>query len=575
MDSTNDLLINSSSNITERNQSFFKEIKIRFRLRTPNSHKPSLLFLEVNYKGERIRLGIVGFKVYSSHWNKIVQRAYVSNILSSVDNRNNLLLNDRLDEIERKFKDFINYICNSKLENHFNFQLEVKKFMGRKKKSEPIPVDVFEEIKKACLNSSLDEKTIRENYIGKGIKALKEYSAYRDREGLGAINSFQMLTGTLFAEFAEYLGKGLYKKKDGSPYTIESINSIDRYAVSAVKLLPLKYLPIEQKQLIKQFSIDNSESEPNKIALSEPEILKLWKYQPETKEDEEIRDMFLLLCTIGIRGSDITSVDKALLKSDDGVEYLDFVQKKTSGHVKAVFVYSLAKEITDKYETLPTTNIKRKINKKMWRIAKDAGIQGKEKVITKYIGEAEPRIYEHERYELIKSHTGRRSFVTNLVLREWTYERIANYTGHKSIDTVKKYDKTGGDKAVAISRFKKLPNENKLELTDEFKEINTDSKEIIPEIKIQPIQNEKPKPSNNFFIDGLEEARSIMRFLEIEFTEDETFDDIIGKINWKHSHIFEQYGVDIEDLKAIYNMGYPLERKKLAIKAICGTLNLL
>ena len=214
------LTINDNSNTEKHEQFFIKELHPKIILRSPKSCHPSFLFFEITYKSKRTRIVIPGCKVMPAHFNKDVMRAYVSPVLSNLENHNNAIVNIQIESFLLKFKQFIHYICESDVSKVKDFHSELKKFMGRKKiekkKKAETPIDIFEEIRKSAINSNKSDKTIKENYIGKGLVALKAFSQYKlDNDGT-PITQFSQLTGTMFREFAEYLEKGHYRKQMGN-----------------------------------------------------------------------------------------------------------------------------------------------------------------------------------------------------------------------------------------------------------------------------------------------------------------------------------------------------------------------
>ena len=54
------------------------------------------------------------------------------------------------------------------------------------------------------------------------------------------------------------------------------------------------------------------------------------------------------------------------------------------------------------------------------------------------------------KYELISSHTARRSFATNAVLDGVPYHWIMQITGHKSVTSFEKYVKIGAKQAAVL-----------------------------------------------------------------------------------------------------------------------------
>ena len=52
----------------------------------------------------------------------------------------------------------------------------------------------------------------------------------------------------------------------------------------------------------------------------------------------------------------------------------------------------------------------------------------------------DPIVVTRPKWQCITTHTGRRSFVSNLTIRGVSYELIAKYTGHRSVEMVRRYD---------------------------------------------------------------------------------------------------------------------------------------
>lgn len=73
-------------------QIFVHEMKATFNLREPKGKKPTNIYFVVRVDGKQVKLA-TGVKVYPNHWNKDKQEAYVSYMLSELDNRNNEIAN--------------------------------------------------------------------------------------------------------------------------------------------------------------------------------------------------------------------------------------------------------------------------------------------------------------------------------------------------------------------------------------------------------------------------------------------------------------------------------------------------
>ena len=77
------------------NQQFFpEELNGRFFLKTPKSKKATPLFFAVRINGKSHKFTL-STKVYPQQWNRLLQKAYISPILSNLDNPNNAITNQK------------------------------------------------------------------------------------------------------------------------------------------------------------------------------------------------------------------------------------------------------------------------------------------------------------------------------------------------------------------------------------------------------------------------------------------------------------------------------------------------
>ena len=421
-------------------QQFFPlEIKGKFYLTHPKQKTPSPIVFIVRLGGKQVKFH-TGVKVYPDQWNPLLQYAYISPILSNVDNQNNETVNATIDEIKFRFSEYKKYICNKDNELDLISQLKFTlKGMARKKKSNTIE-DIIAVIRRAVINDTTIGGATSKNYINKGLPALKFYLDYYEEENKSKVTDFHVFTTEFFNKFSLYIYNNYLN--DGEPYTVSTINSILKYAKCAVVLCARAggFLSELEISAIKLRLFDDKSSD-NHIALRNDEIMKLYRYQCENEKDEIIRDMFLLDCTLGHRISDILIIDERIDKID-GNYYISIAPTKTPNkRIDVGIVFQIAKQIlVDKYNCKLPECSKDKINREIKRIAKNAGIEGEELQSIHYVGSSQPEEFKKPRYECIATHTGRRTFVSILSARGWTYEKISKYTA-QSLKMVEHYDK--------------------------------------------------------------------------------------------------------------------------------------
>lgn len=197
--------------------------------------------------------------------------------------------------------------------------------------------------------------------------------------------------------------------------------------------------------------IDLREEPTNAVFLSMNEITRIYYYkfvkQDKRKAKERIRDLFVVGCLTALRYSDYSTLTKDNLQGN----YIVKRTKKTNVDVK-VPAHDYVKEIFAKYNGLiPCKLCIQYFNKYLKVIMKEIGLTD---LITYSFTKGGKLItVTKEKWELISSHTARRSAATNMYLtgRMKTLE-IMRLTGHRSEQNFFRYIRlTGDDTARNIS----------------------------------------------------------------------------------------------------------------------------
>lgn len=189
----------------------------------------------------------------------------------------------------------------------------------------------------------------------------------------------------------------------------------------------------------------------NAVFLSMNEITRIYYYkfekQDKRRAKERIRDMFVLGCLTALRYSDYSRLTSQNLI--DG--YIVIRTKKTNVDVK-VPAHDYVKEIFAKYTgQVPAGLCIQYFNKYLKVIMKEIGLN--DKITFSYTKGGKLHTVTREKWELISSHTARRSAATNMYLtgRMKTLE-IMKLTGHRTEQNFFRYIRlTGDDTARSIS----------------------------------------------------------------------------------------------------------------------------
>jgi len=147
----------------------------------------------------------------------------------------------------------------------------------------------------------------------------------------------------------------------------------------------------------------------------------------------KVRDWFLLLAWTGCRYSDSEKISKTDIKNG----FITFRQQKTNEKV-TIPIHPGVLEVLEKYNyQMPKPLSNQRFNEYIKEVAKTAGIDQME-TITKTVGGVLTST-QVPKYCLIGSHTGRRSFCTNMYLRGIPTYTIMAISGHRTEKSFLKY----------------------------------------------------------------------------------------------------------------------------------------
>lgn len=171
------------------------------------------------------------------------------------------------------------------------------------------------------------------------------------------------------------------------------------------------------------------------VALDERELEKIRRCNLSRHPHlAEIRDLFLLECWTGLRFSDVIRLRPEHIQGD----LIVIQQQKTNNYV-TIPIHPVFREIWNKYGGIPLTISNQKFNDHIKEVCMAARIndsvlksitRGGKKITTKY-----------KKWQLVSSHTGRRSFATNLYKSGFPSISIMHITGHKTEAAFLKYIK--------------------------------------------------------------------------------------------------------------------------------------
>jgi len=162
-----------------------------------------------------------------------------------------------------------------------------------------------------------------------------------------------------------------------------------------------------------------------------------------THKQERIRDLFVVGCLTALRYSDYSTLSPQNFQG----EYIVKLTKKTNKKV-IIPIHDYVKEILDKYEGNIQFGISiQHFNRYIKIICEKVGLDSE--IIFEFTKGGKVMTKKNFKYELVSSHTARRSAATNMYLtgRMKTHEIMA-ITGHTTEKSFFRYIKTTNEDVV-------------------------------------------------------------------------------------------------------------------------------
>ena len=380
------------------------------------------IYLQFTYQRGKFLRYYTGIVVPAEYWDKSVERAKVDRKFPDASEVNNDL--DRLQveavKIAQRYQ-----INNATLTNEI-FKKELDVFLHKREASDE------QQTFFRFFDRFINERTANPNYSKNSIKVyrttynyLKEFTAERLPHEL----DFADFNHTFFQDFSNYLfGKGF-----GNNYVYKLTATLKTILKEADRRDVSPDLKIKDGWLVA------SREEPPAIYLTEDELTRLFNLDLSANiRLSRVRDLFLIGCYTGLRFSDFTELKPAnFKKTADGKQFIEMTTQKTGKKV-TIPAKSEVREILSRYDNeLPKAISNQKFNDYLKEIGRLAGLDEPTMMTRFRNGKRDDQTFP--KYELISTHTARRSFATNAYKAGVPVKYIMTVTGHKTEKEFYKY----------------------------------------------------------------------------------------------------------------------------------------
>lgn len=240
--------------------------------------------------------------------------------------------------------------------------------------------------------------------------------------------NYNIVFSTLSLDFHARFTSWLNQKNYSRNYVGKAIRNV-RTILSMAEDLNYPVNPDFHK---KSFKVYREESD--QVYLSRDELDLLRDYKPNDPTHERCKDVLLFLCGTALRISDAQRINESHIYET----YINVRAIKGSNAV-TIPLDNEVKSILKKYNNSLPSISSAYFNREIKKVCRAAGIRKKE---TFSITRGGLRVDSvHEKWEMVSSHTGRRTLSTNLYLEGVPIQKIMMYTGHKTEAAFRRYIK--------------------------------------------------------------------------------------------------------------------------------------
>ncbi|RWY53877.1 site-specific integrase [Mucilaginibacter gilvus] len=379
----------------------------KFVLKEPKATDKTLVYLFYNFNYNRLKYS-TGEKISPKFWNPANQRAK-----ESKQNPEHTEFNSRLRKIENAVNNSYRKLLNDGIEittEKLKEQLEIELEIREAKKK----ISLFNFIEKYIEDSKSFKAIGSVKIYRTTFNHLKNYSKVKQKRV-----DFDTIDLEFYNDYVIYLMKDINLSANTIGKNIKTLKTFLNEATERGLNTNLEF----KKKKFKGFREDS-----DKIYLSQEDIQKLVDLDLSAKPYlDRTRDLFLIGCHTGLRFSDYSQIKKENILEENKLKISTQKTKETV----VIPIGRVVKSILEKYDyILPKPISNQNTNQYLKEIGKLANLNSDiETGITKG-GVRQKQV--SEKYELISTHTARRSFATNLYLADVPAITIMKITGHKS-----------------------------------------------------------------------------------------------------------------------------------------------
>jgi integrase len=401
-------------------------------LRDKNSQTTTLILARLYYQGKEF-VYTTGESIEPQHWNQEKQK--VKEVWKAVDYQ---WTNKRLEEVRSAILQAHRNLTEEKREiTNELLKFTTSVLLNRIQKIEAGKSSLYVHIEQVIKNRLLQTDNPKDDTVRKYRNTYERIKQFADKE-LHRPLEFADIDINFYNRFVKYL----------TEYPLAT-NTVGKEIRTLKRFMNLATLGGENTNLLfKSTEFKAPKKKIKHVYLTEQEVNALYEMELGTDLKREIRDLFIIGCRTSLRVSDYAKVINDNIEST-GLICIPETQK--TSEPAYIPVHWQVSEILKKYKGLPVIHADQTINRIIKQVCRQAGIKNK----VPDTRQGRNKISEDllvPKYELIGTHTGRRTCITNMYLEGFDLYYLMSLTGHRSIETLIGY--IGVDNKLNAIRIK-------------------------------------------------------------------------------------------------------------------------
>jgi integrase len=404
---------------------------VKFFIRDPKAIRKTSIMLSFTYSGHRIRIS-TGEQIFPAHWNNKAEK-----VREVIDEPEACEINTRLKLIESLVTDV-----------HLNFLRDG---------IIPLPKELMMEIGNQRIKPNLQTNNkgfweLFEDFVEYKRKRLPNVKDFDNSLRKHLLKAEENWKKPLTFSALKLKNQGVIELLDGY-LTNDAINSKGEKGLATntvgkqFKNLKVFLNWVFSNEYVPKFDMKHivtKTEEVDAIYLKQDEVDLIFNLDNLTEKDSLIRDLFVIGIETGLRFSDFIRIKPQYI-ADNKLTINPIKTISNKKNIVQIPISGKFRAILNKRDGIPPIYDKEltEFNKTVRELAKNAGIDSEVVIYRTIRGKQIEKVYQ--KYELVSSHTCRRTFCTLKFLAKMPAHVIMAFTSHKTERSFLRYLKLGNE----------------------------------------------------------------------------------------------------------------------------------